>query len=754
MQFPGRAFVHALVIVPFVLPTIVVATAFRSLGVERSLGAILLAHCFFNLAVVVRVVGTTWETLDRRTTDAARTLGAGPVRTFWSVTLPALRPALVAAGSIVFLFCFTSFGVILVLGGPTFATLETEIYRQTAELLDLRTAAVLSILQLARGRRRARASPASWPVAPVAGASVARDRVRLRTHRRPPARRARGRCPGSRSSSSRSSSSSGDRSPTAHVGWSRLDQVTTGFSASPLHAITTSLDDRASPRRSIAVTLGLALATAVTRRRRSRLGRVGELAVVLPLGVSAVTVGFGFLIVFDTPPLDLRTSWWIVPIAHALIALPFVVRTAVPLLRAIDPHQREAAALLGASPRRVWREVDLRVIARAAAVAAGFAFAISLGEFGATLFIVRPETTTVPIAIYRFLGRPGATNSAPGVRAGHDPDGRSPRSSRSPATASTPAPGGTDARRSTAIGVRYGTDRRGRRREPRGARRRDRRRARTERQRQDQPAPRGGRARAGDRRVGSGGTARTSPTVAPHRRGFGLMFQDHALFDHHDVAGNVAFGLRMQGVDRADARRTGRGDARPRRPRRDRAPGASTSSRAVSSNASRSARALAPAPRLLMLDEPLASVDRERREALARALHDAIRRTRTATLLVTHDLDEAFTLADSVVILDHGVVRQTGPATDVWRAPGDPRGGAVPRRHDRAGRARRARHDRHALGTARRPGRRARPGRWSSGCGPTDLVVDPAGPLAGHGARHVVPARPLPRGARHRRTGP
>ena len=186
VQFRGRALVHALVIVPFVLPTIVVATAFRSLGVERSLGAILLAHCFFNLAVVVRVVGASWETLDRRTDDAARDARRGPVRTFWSVTLPALRPALVAAASIVFLFCFTSFGVILVLGGPTFATLETEIYRQTAELLDLRTAAVLSILQLLAvvvalvvagvmaGRRRS------------AGASAARDRVRLRTTARSP----------------------------------------------------------------------------------------------------------------------------------------------------------------------------------------------------------------------------------------------------------------------------------------------------------------------------------------------------------------------------------------------------------------------------------------------------------------------------------------------------------------------------------------------------------------------------------------
>jgi thiamine transport system permease protein len=411
VRFAGRSIVHALVIVPFVLPTIVVATAFRSLGIERSLGAILLAHCFFNLAVVVRVVGSSWETLDRRTTDAARVLGCGPARTFWSVTVPALRSALVAAASIVFLFCFTSFGVILVLGGPTFATLETEIYRNTAQLLDLRTAAVLSIVQLV-------AVIAALVVAGVTSGRAGRTR-RIAAVRRQRLRTGRSRvlallavAPGlalvvipvvelvRRSLADDA------------VGWTRLDRLTSGFPASPINAIRTSLTI-ACVATVIAVALGLALATAVTAgQRRSRLGRLGEMIVVLPLGVSAVTVGFGFLIVFDTPPFDLRTSWWIVPIAHALIALPFVVRTAVPLLRAIDPHQREAAAILGASPRRVWREVDLRVIARAAAVAAGFAFAISLGEFGATLFIVRPETTTVPIAIYRFLGRPGATNAA------------------------------------------------------------------------------------------------------------------------------------------------------------------------------------------------------------------------------------------------------------------------------------------------------------------------------------------------------
>jgi thiamine transport system permease protein len=127
----------------------------------------------------------------------------------------------------------------------------------------------------------------------------------------------------------------------------------------------------------------------------------------LPLGVSAVTVGFGFLVALGRPPFNLRTSPILVPIAQALIAIPFVVRLMTPVLRAIDPRVRDAAAMLGASPTRVWREVDLPIVARAGLVAAGFAFAISLGEFGATVFIVRPTTPTLPVLIYRLLGLPG-----------------------------------------------------------------------------------------------------------------------------------------------------------------------------------------------------------------------------------------------------------------------------------------------------------------------------------------------------------
>ena len=131
---------------------------------------------------------------------------------------------------------------------------------------------------------------------------------------------------------------------------------------------------------------------------------------MIPLGTSAVTVGFGCLIALADPPLDLRSSRWMLPIAHSVIALPFVIRILVPALRSIDPVLRDAASSLGASRLRVWWTIDLPIVRRQLAVAAGFAFAVSLGEFGATMFLVRADDVTVPVAIYRALGRPGGDN--------------------------------------------------------------------------------------------------------------------------------------------------------------------------------------------------------------------------------------------------------------------------------------------------------------------------------------------------------
>jgi len=412
-RFRGAGMVRALVVVPFVLPTVVVGSAFLALGVEPSIGAILLAHVFFNYAVVVRAVGAMWAHLDPRQEDAARMLGASRVQTFTAVTLPALRPAIASAGAIVFLFTFTSFGVVLVLGGPTHSTLETEIYRQTAQLLDLRTAAALSIIQMTA----------------VLVLLVVTERIQGRHHVALRLRAERDTSRPVRSRGERTFLSVNLLVATLLLGGpialliARAFDTPTGFGLDhfralgslqatsvlfvpPEEAVWNSLS-YAAVACAIALAIGGLAAFAIVRTRRA--GAI-DTALTLPLGVSAVTIGFGFLIALDAPPLDLRTEWILVPIAQALVAIPFVVRLTTPVLRAIDPHLREAAAMLGASPRRVWREVDLPIAARALAVAGGFAFAIALGEFGATVFLARPDRPTLPVVIYRLLGQPGAAS--------------------------------------------------------------------------------------------------------------------------------------------------------------------------------------------------------------------------------------------------------------------------------------------------------------------------------------------------------
>jgi thiamine transport system permease protein len=422
VEFPGRRVVRALVTVPFVLPTVVVGSAFVALlgdggplgplGLDQTLAAILIAHVFFNYAVVVRTVGSLWSHLDPRPEEAARMLGASRLRAFREVTLPALRPAIATAATVVFLFTFTSFGIILILGGPGTSTLETEIYRQTAQFLNLPLAAALTVVQLVA------------IVVLLALTSWIEGRQRVALSLRAAAETARR----TRTAGARLFLAGNlvvmalllgvpiavlvERSFDTPSGFGldfyrALGEVHAGSTlfVEPVDAVANSLRF-AFAATAIAVVVGGCAAFALVSARRRGL----DTLVALPLGVSAVTVGFGFLIALDRWPVDLRGSWWLVPIAQALVAVPFVVRVMTPVLRAIDPRLREAAATLGASPARVRREVDLPIVARAALVAAGFAFAISLGEFGATIFIVRPDTPTLPVLVYRLLGQPGPLN--------------------------------------------------------------------------------------------------------------------------------------------------------------------------------------------------------------------------------------------------------------------------------------------------------------------------------------------------------
>jgi len=436
-RFPGKSLIQSCIAVPFVLPSVVVAAAFSALlgdkgllnewlmgiwglssppiRLEQSLAFILMAHVFYNFTVVLRIVGGFWSRLHPDLSHAAQVLGASPWKAFWKVTFPVLRPGIMAASLLVFIFCFSSFGVILILGGPRYATIEVAIYRQAVHLFNLPMAAALSLLQICfmfvfmwvytRLQRSA-----SVPFTPESLKTTQRDIVTNR-----------------------------DRI----VVWGTVFLIFL-FLGSPLLALVVRSLSTGSgvsllyyraifenigqsvfyvpPVAAIGYSVMFALAALVMSlciglpvaiflsRDRGLATSLLDPLFMLPLATSAVTLGFGYIVALDEPPLNLRASPIIVPLAHTLVAYPFVVRSILPGLRSIPEHIRESAVLLGAAPGKVWWKVVAPMVRKSLAVGAIFAFTVSIGEFGATVFLARPEIPTVPLAIYRFLGQPGAMN--------------------------------------------------------------------------------------------------------------------------------------------------------------------------------------------------------------------------------------------------------------------------------------------------------------------------------------------------------
>ena len=414
-DFPGRRLIDSALVAVFVLPTVVVAAAVLAAlpaSIERGVTAIVTAHVLFNLAVVVRTVGAVLSTLPRDREAAAATLGASPRRVFREITLPAILPAIAAAAAIVFVFTFTSFGVVRILGDVRNSTIEVEIWRQATRFGDIGSAATLTVLQLAAivafvgvsawlqrrrsrplgltvghhrqrpqpgGQRRLVAITAVTTSIAIAVPLLALIERSLRT-------------PDGYSLRAWRTLGRAEVRPGITIGIDPFDSLVTSVRVMLVAVV-------------IAVVVGalaaLAIAAATSR------GRLLDTALMLPIATSAVTIGFGILITFDHDPFDWRDSWWIVPVGHALVAIPFVVRIVLPVLRGVEVRRLEAAATLGASPLRAWRSVVLSHLRRPVGAAAGLAAAISLGEFGATSFLSRSGQATMPIAIEQLLGRTG-----------------------------------------------------------------------------------------------------------------------------------------------------------------------------------------------------------------------------------------------------------------------------------------------------------------------------------------------------------
>lgn len=311
------------------------------------------------------------------------------------------------------------------LGGPQFATLEVEIYIQALHLLNLPLAGVLSIIQLictllisithnriarqqelilSQGSQRVSIQKPkrrlerfivgimiitlfTLLVSPLASLAL-RSIVKLEPDR------------GERGEITRGLTLQYYR----ELGENRRGSL---FYVSPLSAVGNSFIF-ALITIVIAVSLGILVAYAL--RLKSPINQIIDPLLMLPLGASAITLGLGFILVFNRPPISEIDFPIMVPIAHSLIALPFVVRTISPTLRGIPASLRNAARSLGAPPLRVWKEVDLPLLSPAIIVSIIFALTISFGEFGASTFLTRPSYPTLPVAIFRYISQPGALN--------------------------------------------------------------------------------------------------------------------------------------------------------------------------------------------------------------------------------------------------------------------------------------------------------------------------------------------------------
>ena len=441
-DFFGKPFFRSLFTLPFVLPTVVVAAGFDALlaprglingalaaglglsgpliNLEGSIWIILAAHVFYNYAIVLRLTGGFLENIEPEIFEAAQSLGASPLKLFASIVFPILKPVLAASGLLVFIFCFSSFGVILLLGGTRFATIEVEIHRQAVHIFNLPAAAALSLIQIAF------TFGIMWLYARI------QRRHAIPLNPKPRLSRGRGHVPTTQKTAGERAMIAGHLMFTSiflgapllallvgslsggnglsfdfyrALGENRVDSV---FFAPPLESVAISVKF-ALAATVMAVGLGIPGALFLSRTR-GFLTAFFDPIFMLPLSTSAVTLGFGFIIAFDHPPLNLRNSAALIPAVHCLVAFPFVIRTLLPAIRGVPNIFRDAATTLGAPPLATWRAVDLPIIRRAVFTAAVFAFTISMGEFGAASFIARPGAPTIPVAIYRFLGQPGAMN--------------------------------------------------------------------------------------------------------------------------------------------------------------------------------------------------------------------------------------------------------------------------------------------------------------------------------------------------------
>ena len=434
LKFPGRRLLKSIGTIPFVLPSILVVLGFilvfgnsglvNSLlrlivsdadgwKILYSLRAIVMAHVFYNFPITLRVVGNAWSSLPRNTYLASRSLGASPIRAFFSVDFPRLAPAILNSAVITFLYCFLSFAVIIVLGGgPQLSTLEVEIFRLTKYQFDLSGPAALAIIET------------TFTVAIILALGWTDSRLRRRNLDDSPAvRRELERISTGKliaislyllpifvliltpllSIICYSFLARSTRAGTLALSlnhWRDLLHVNGGIlSVSMLSIIRTML---LGSIVAINSTINAALVSWYTTRKKR--AWILDALMVLPLGVSSIILGLGYLIVIERIPHTTMIRLMTLIGAHTIIALPFAYRIVAGGLKTISPRVLQAARSSGANTVKSFLTVELPMAKQSLITAAVFSLALSAGELSASIILAPNSFTTIPMAIYRMIG--------------------------------------------------------------------------------------------------------------------------------------------------------------------------------------------------------------------------------------------------------------------------------------------------------------------------------------------------------------
>ncbi|KZX48177.1 iron ABC transporter permease [Haloarcula sp. K1] len=449
-EFPGRRTLRSLTILPFVLPSIMVGVGFvatfgrngtlnavlGALGLGQvnllfTLEAVIVAHAFYNAPLVARVTTAAWESVDASAVETARSLGASPFRAFRDVVAPQLYPSVLMGAALTFVFTFSTFPIVLALGGFQLATVEVFVYRLIRDL-EYAEAAALALIELgislgllyaylryeakhtvrSRGIRplpRRPLTPPSFSVRellPRLGLAVYAV-VALAVFVAPIA-------------SMVLASLSGPEGLTLANYQFLIDRQTTGaaFQVQPWDAVRNSLLFGVASL-AVALPMGVVVAVLTTRDYRGR--KLVDAVAMAPLAVSGIVVGLGLLrgLVFGVEVGDTRLAvggGLAIVAAHAVAGYPFVVRTVAPGLEGVDHTLVESARALGAPRARALLDIELPLVWPAVIAGAAFAFAISIGEFSATIVLASGTNQfTMPIAIERFIGRRLGPATAMGV---------------------------------------------------------------------------------------------------------------------------------------------------------------------------------------------------------------------------------------------------------------------------------------------------------------------------------------------------